>query len=147
QASLLGISEYQAGDIHFSRNQLELLQQVTVQDVQRVANVWLTHNQSLTLTLNPASMRHQFQSRASTAPAEVTVEQGCFSNGLRWVVLPDDHLPLATMAYMGKGGCYGIPRGQEGVSSLTATLLAKDTQHRSAEQIVRAVESVAGHFY
>jgi zinc protease len=147
QASMLGASEYQTGDVYYSRNQLALLQKVSVHDVARVASIWLDGSRSLTLTMNPESVRNQVKRHKSTAPVDITVEQGTFSNGLRWVILPDNDLPLVSMAYMGKGGCQGTPSGQEGISSLTATLLAKDTKFRSEEQIVRTVEGVAGNFY
>lgn len=147
QAGKLGVSECVAGDIYYSRNLLKRLQEITTEDVKRVARQWLKTGESLTLTLEPNSQKHAGTRTNRASSAKVQVHEGKFSNGLRWVVLPDHHLPMATIGYMGLGGPGYDPLGQSGLSCLTSTLLAKDTAKRTDLEIVTAIEGVGGSFY
>lgn len=147
QAGKLGMAECVAGDIDYHRSMLKRLQEITASDIERVAHTWLKTEQSLTLTLSPNSLRNVESTARRAAAARIQVESGQFSNGLRWVVLPDSSLPMASIGYMGLGGPGFDPQGASGLSCLTSTLLAKDTQNRSDAEIVTAIEGVGGSFY
>ena len=76
-------------------------------------------------------------------------------NGITLLLLERHALPLVSFEWIMKtGGSVGDPPGQEGLASLTAELLRKGTQSRTAHQISEALDFVgaawgagAGHDY
>ena len=68
-------------------------------------------------------------------------------NGLRLMVMERHGLPLVSFHWLMKsGGSLGDAPGQEGLASLTAELLRKGTQTRSADQISEALDFVGAQF-
>ncbi|WP_343526355.1 pitrilysin family protein [Sphingomonas sp.] len=65
-------------------------------------------------------------------------------NGLRVVTVERHDLPLVTASLVALGGSATDPVGKAGASSLSADLMTKGTQTRSATEIARAVESLGG---
>jgi zinc protease len=66
-------------------------------------------------------------------------------NGLTLLLMERHQLPLVSFRWsMNSAGAVCDPAGREGLAMLTASLLRKGTQSRSAEQIAAAVDFVGG---
>src|SRR5690606_37750236 len=83
QASKLGVAECVAGDIHYNKTMLRRLQEVTLEDIERVAETYLKPEESLTLTLSPKSLQKTSTVSSSKGTYSVQIESGQFANGLR----------------------------------------------------------------
>ncbi len=91
-----------------------------------------------------------FSAKASAAPAPAAVhlppyEEFTLPNGLRLVIAPRHQLPLASVELMIDVGGAHDPEGQAGLASMTAALLKRGTESRSADDIHDAIEYVGGH--
>lgn len=85
---------------------------------------------------------------AASAPAAVHLppyEEFQLPNGLRLVVAPRHQLPLASVELLLETGGAHDPAGKAGLASMTATLLRRGTENRTADEIHDAIEYVGGH--
>jgi zinc protease len=83
-----------------------------------------------------------------TSPAaSLDFEELTLPNGARLLLQPNHALPSLHFRLALAGGPMFEPANRRGVNSLMATLLAKDTAKRSAEQVARAIEAVGGTFH
>ncbi len=71
-------------------------------------------------------------------------EETTLANGLRVVALPYGTQPVMSARLYLPGGNSADPRGREGLAELTATVLTRGTENRSAEEISEAIEGVGG---
>jgi zinc protease len=60
---------------------------------------------------------------------------------------PNKHLPNLHLRLAFAGGPLFEPADKRGLTALLATLLVKDTQRRTAEEVARAIEGVGGSFH
>ena len=65
-------------------------------------------------------------------------------NGLRVVVAEYHELPLIEMYLIVGGGAAQDPAGREGLAALTAATLTRGTEHLSAEELARAIDTLGG---
>lgn len=90
-----------------------------------------------------------FSAKASAAPAPAAVhlppyEEFRLPNGLRLVVAPRHQLPLASIELLIESGGAHDPAGKPGLASMTASLLRRGTESRTADEIHEAIEYVGG---
>ncbi|HEY1404331.1 MAG TPA: pitrilysin family protein, partial [Pyrinomonadaceae bacterium] len=81
------------------------------------------------------------------APRSVTVPkpvERTLPNGLRVVVVERSNMPLVSAALMIRNGGEVDPPQLAGVADMTASLLTKGTQTRTAPQIAEAIEALGG---
>ena len=78
---------------------------------------------------------------AASAPA---TNEFKLANGLRVVVVEKHDLPLLTALLVAQGGGANDPARRAGLGSLTAGLMTKGTQTRSATEIARQIEALGG---
>lgn len=82
------------------------------------------------------------------APAAVRLppfERFALPNGLQVVVCRRAQLPLASVELLLEVGGAHDPAGKAGLASMTASLLRRGTENRSADEIHQAIEYVGGH--
>ncbi|MCA1628601.1 MAG: insulinase family protein, partial [Acidobacteria bacterium] len=72
-------------------------------------------------------------------PAEKTL-----ANGLRVIVIERTGVPLVAASFVVKNGGEVDPAQLAGVADMTATLLTKGTDKRTAPQIAEAIEALGG---
>ena len=143
QASDLGSNWFLTRNLNFSRDYLEAVQKVSLEDIRRVANSHLS-DQNLTLvSLNPPGAL-----AGTTPPAKsvttADVQKFELANGLRVVVREDPRLPLVAMTAVFRGGLLAESRDNNGITRLMARTLVKGTRTRTAEQIADQIEAVGG---
>ena len=143
QASDLGSSWFLTRNLNFSRDYLEAVQKVTLEDIRRVTQKYLTDENLTIVSLNP---KGSLTTGAKMAKPVVAGEIQKFelANGLRILVREDARLPLVSMTAVFRGGLLAETPETNGVTRLMAKVLLKGTKTRSAEEIADAIEAVGG---
>ena len=141
QASDIGSNWLLTRDLNFSRHYLDAVQQVTLDDVKRVARTYLTENNLTVVSLNPkGSLSGKAELVKPVAAGEVQKFE--LSNGLRLLVREDHRLPLVGMGAVFRGGLLAETPQDNGITRLMTKVLLKGTKTRTAEQIANELESV-----
>ena len=143
QASDVGSNWLLTRNLNFSRDYLDAVQKVTLDDIKGVTAKYLT-NENLTLvSLNPKGSL--VAKREGPAPvSEGEVQKFELSNGLRILVREDPRLPLVAMGAVFRGGLLAEAPQTNGITRLMAKVLLKGTKTRTAEQIANEIEAVGG---
>ena len=137
--------EYMAGDPEFSKRYLEMIKQVTSQDLARAARRYLGPDKRSTVILKP---------KGTAAAAEDIKENGevgqiikkTLPNGIT-VLLRENHtFPLVTIMVSLYGGTRYETEELNGLSELMSRTWVKGTKSRTSEQIARQVESLGAGF-
>ena len=141
QASDIGSNWLLTRDLNFSRHYLDAVQQVTLDDVKRVAKTYLTENNLTVVSLNPkGSLSGKAELVKPVAAGEIQKLE--LSNGLRLLVREDHRLPLVGMGAVFRGGLLAETPQDNGITRLMTKVLLKGTKTRTAEQIANELESV-----
>jgi zinc protease len=163
RANRLGYFHVVAGDLAFERRFLELAASVTTDDLRRVAARYLTpENLSVAFVL-PESLRERATAEAIASTVrdafarvdqlsgQVTFEVGAggvvrhqFPNGLVLLVQEDHTVPIVSVRAIYPGGLRFEDDANNGINNFVAELLTGGTATRSAEDIARQIESMAG---
>ena len=144
QASDLGSSWFVTRNLNFTRDYLEAMQRVSLEDIQRVARRYLVEDNLTVVSLNPHGALAA-QTTESTALSAGEVVKFELSNGLRLLVREDARLPLVSMVAAFRGGLLAETPETNGITRLMAKTLVKGTKTRTAEQIANTIEAVGGH--
>ncbi len=143
RASDLGSSWLVAKNLNFSREYVEAVNRVTVEQVRDVAQKYLTETNETVVSLNPPGSLGA-AGTVDTAPKAKPIQRFTLSNGLRLLVREDSRLPLVSATAVFKAGLLVETPQTAGISRLFASVLTKGTKTRTAEQIADAIESVGG---
>src|SRR3989449_76271 len=143
QASDIGSNWFLTRNLNFSRDYLDVVQKVTLDDIKRVAATYLTKNNLTVTSLNPkGSLAGKAEGPRVSAAAEVQKFE--LSNGLRLLVREDPRLPLVAVGAVFRGGLLAETPQDNGITRLMAKVLLKGTKTRTAEQIANEIEAVGG---
>lgn len=170
QASQLAYNQIVSGDYRYSDRYLARLEQVTIEDIQRVATQYLQPSQRTTgwfepsqltpqpLTggpttqtaenfspgepVDPAAVAQYLPQRLATSPSSTQKlpERIVLSNGLRILLLEDHSSPTVTLSGYLKAGNGWDLHYRPGVAGLTADNLLSGTQSKDALTLARALE-------
>lgn len=143
QASDLGSNWLLTGNLDFSRDYLESIQRVQVEDIARVARLYLGEDQVTVSTLDPAGVAGS-AAVVGTPRVAGEIQRFELSNGLRLLVREDPRLPLVYLDAVFRGGLLAETAADNGLTRLFSRCLLKGTASRTAEQIADEVESVGG---
>jgi zinc protease len=143
QASDIGSNWFLTRNLNFSRDYLDAVQKVTLDDIKRVAANYLTENNLTVTSLNPrGSLGAKAEGPKVAAAAEVQKFE--LSNGLRLLVREDRRLPLVAMGAVFRSGLLAETPQTNGITRLMAKVMLKGTKTRTAEQIANQIEAVGG---
>ncbi|PYI93575.1 MAG: hypothetical protein DME97_04755 [Verrucomicrobia bacterium] len=143
QASDLGSNWFLTRNLNFTRDYLDAVQEITSEEVRRVAAKYLVDDNLTITSLNPkAAVTAKGESVPAIAAGEIQKIE--LSNGLRLLVREDPRLPLVSMAAVFRGGLLAETRASNGITRLMAKVLLKGTKTRTAEQIADTIEAVGG---
>jgi len=143
QASDIGSNWFLTRNLNFSRDYLDAVQKVTLDDIKRVAANYLTDTNLTLVSLNPkGSLAAKAEGPRVAEAAEIQKFE--LSNGLRLLVREDRRLPLVAMGAVFRGGLLAETTQDNGITRLMAKLLLKGTKTRTAEQIANQIEAVGG---
>jgi zinc protease len=143
QASDVGSNWLLTRNLNFSRDYLDAVQKVTLDDIKRVAAKYLTNENLTVVSLNP---KGSLVAKAEGAPPVTAgeVQKLELSNGLRVLVREDQRLPLVAISAVFRGGLLAETPQTNGITRLMAKTLVKGTKIRTAEQIANQIEAVGG---
>jgi zinc protease len=143
QASDTGSNWLLTRNLNFSRDYLDAVQKVTLEDIKRVAAHYLTNDNLTVVSLNPkGSLVAKAEGAKSVSAGEIQKFE--LSNGLRVLVREDPRLPLVAMGAVFRGGLLAETPQTNGITRLMAKVLLKGTKTRTAEQIANEIEAVGG---
>jgi len=146
QAGRLGAAEVTAGDLDFSKAYFDRVRRLTAADLKRVASRYLQPSRQTVVTSNPLASKPVAPEESKASGSNADFELVTLPNGARILWQEDSRLPNVHMRLACQGGPAVEPEGKAGVCNLMATLLAKDTRKRDAEQVARRIEEVGGSF-
>jgi zinc protease len=146
QASRLGAGEVVVGDINYARTYFERLFALTPASLKRVMHTYLVPEKLTVVSSNPAGAAGKSPAAAASPVASLDFEEIALPNGARLLLQPNKQLPNLHLRLALAGGPMFEPAERRGLTNLMATLLAKDTARRSAEEVARAIEEVGGVF-
>lgn len=143
QASDLGSNWFLTRNLNFTREYLTAVQEITGEDIRRVAARYLTGDNLTIVSLNP---KGSLAAKAETTPFIVAgeIQKIELSNGMRLLVREDPRLPLVSMVAVFRGGLLAETPQTNGITHLMAKALLKGTKTRNAEQIADTIEAVGG---
>src|SRR5947207_1400687 len=143
QASDIGSNWFLTRNLNFSRDYLDAVQKVTLDDIKRVAANYLTESNLTVTSLNPkGSLTAKAEGPKIAAAADIQKLE--LSNGLRLLVREDRRLPLVAMGAVFRSGLLAETPQKNGITSLMAKVLLKGTKTLTAEQIANQIEAVGG---
>lgn len=143
QASDIGSNWLLTRNLDFSRDYLNAVQKVTLDDIKRVASKYLVDQNLTVVSLNPkGSLAGKQEAAKPVAAGEIQKFE--LSNGLRLLVREDPRLPLISMTAVFRGGLLAETPQTNGITRLTARVLLKGTKTRTAEQIADQIEAIGG---
>ncbi len=143
QASDVGSNWFLTRNLNFTRDYLEAIQRVTLEDIRNVTNKYLTDDNLTIVSLNPkGSLAAKTEILKPIAAGEIQKFE--LSNGLRLLVREDARLPLVSMTAVFRGGLLAETPETNGVTRLMSRVLLKGTKTRTAEEIADTIEAVGG---
>ena len=142
-ASDIGSNWLLTRNLNFSRDYLEAVQKVTLDDIKRVAAHYLTDENLTVISLNPKGSLLPKAGAAKPISAG-EVQKFELSNGLRLLVREDARLPLVAIGAVFRSGLLAETPQTNGITRLMAKALLKGTTTRTAEQIANEIEAVGG---
>ncbi|MBI5150893.1 MAG: insulinase family protein [Candidatus Omnitrophica bacterium] len=138
------VDEAFTGDDQFSLKYVAAVKKVSAQDIQRVANQYLTEPSLTLVLLRP--LTDQKEEEISEPVVTEEIQRYVLANGLV-VLLREDHtLPIVSIRLSLQGGTRQELLELNGISRMTADLWTKGTKARSAAQIAAEVESLGMAF-
>ena len=143
RAADLGSSWLNAGDLDFSRKQLEAARAVKPEALQAVAKRYLTTNNQTLYALTPAGSKPR--PKARTTPRRTTdIEKIELPNGLRLLLKEDSRLPFVHFRIGMLGGVLCETPATNGLTRLMSRAMLKGTAKRTAPEIASEIESAGG---
>ena len=146
QASRLGAGEVVVGDINYNRTYFERLFALTPATLRRVMHTYLVPEHVTVVSSNPLASADATAGSIRREAASLDFEEIRLAHGARLLLQPNRQLPNLHLRLAFAGGPLFEPAGRRGLTAMMATLLAKDTAHRSAEEVAQAIEEVGGSF-
>jgi len=143
QASDLGSNWFLTRNLNFTRDYLAAVQQITTDDIRRVADKYLTSDNLTIVSLNPKGAL-AVRTEIGKAIVAGEIQKIELANGMRLLVREDPRLPLVSMAAVFRGGLLAETPETNGITRLMAKVLLKGTKTRTAEEIADAIEAVGG---
>ena len=145
-AATLSTDLLSTGDPAFSRNYTRRIQDVTAEDVHRLAGKYFDFENMVITRLTPpaeqAALEAATQPQASTAPAGDRMFS--LPNGLRVVLRPSSAVGLVSMSLVSRGGVLLEDDTTSGLGAMMAALSVKGAGDRSAEQIAEFFDRAGG---
>lgn len=131
------------GDLDFSANYTDRIQDVTADDVKSVAEKYFTFDAMAITRMTPSAA--QAATQPATAPAKGSAgEMFTLPNGLRVVLHPVAGAGLVSMAFAAEGGLLLENEKTNGMGTLMANLSTQGAGKRSAEEIDEFFDSAGG---
>ncbi len=153
-----GYFETVVGDVAFEQTYVERINQVTAQDIIKVAQKYLTPQNATIGLLVPEKetspityveikdsiAQLEKPSVFAAATASPATQRFVLPNGITLIVRENRNLPIVSMQAVFLGGVRFEKKENNGINNFIAEMLTKGTKKRSALDIAKEIESMAG---
>ncbi len=143
QASDMGTNWHAYRNLDFTRYYVSAIQEVTCEDIQRVARTYLD-NRNLTRVALVPPLEAGTKSKNRKSNRSEDIRRIKLENGLTILLLSDSRVPFVQATAVFRGGRLSENRSNCGITRLMGRLLTKDTEKRSAFELSKAIESAGG---
>lgn len=143
RARTLGIDMLSTYDPTFSDTYVQRIQDVTAEDIRRVARHYFREDTLVVVAVRPKRQQAAAADVAPVAQAEPVVKK-VLPNGMTLLLKRNPALPVVSMQGFFKGGVRVETPDTNGVSQLMARLLLKGTTTRSADDIASTFDAMGG---
>ncbi len=161
QAQKLGYYEVEAGDYSLETDYLQKISQVTQEDIIRVARRYFNNTNltagflmptgNVTINDNEIAEIADFSGKAIekelsqlSFEGDSNVKKLVLDNGITLLIKENHSVPLFAARAAFLGGVRFEDKGSNGVFNFISDMLTRGTSERSAEDIAREIESIAG---
>lgn len=143
QASNLGSNLFATDTPDFDQYYLAQVNQVTHEDVQRIANKYFTPEKESVTILRPKSIPVAEKAVAAAVPKN-DIKKEKLPDGATLLVRSNATLPLVSLKVIFKGGVLSENENVSGVCHLMTQLFLKGTQSQSRGEFMQKLESLGG---
>ena len=143
-ASDLGLNWLYARNLGFSKEYLNRIQEVTPNDLERVAGQYVTDTNLSVTTLQPEK---ETKKAVVVRKGRRDPELHRLNHGHRAVLIPDSRLPMIYASLAVHGGSLAENRETEGIHRLMSMAMTKGTRSRSAEEIAEETEAMGATLF
>jgi len=145
QARELALDWVATGDPYFSENYVSKMQEVTSEDLMRVAKKYFQEDQmTIAVIKPPGAVPKTGESLLPVSVSQAEIQKIVLPNEMTLLVKRNTAAPVVALKFMVKGGLRFEPLDKPGLSHFMASLLTKGTKNRSKIEIAKAVEGVGG---
>lgn len=145
QARQLASDWIATGDPYFSEGYVSKIQEVTRQDLIRVANKYLEREHMTIAVIKPPEVTSKPPASASPlSDVQPEVQKITLPNQMILLLQRNTAAPIVSMEFLVRGGLRFEPVDKPGLSHYMASLLTKGTTSRSKINIAEAIEDVGG---
>ncbi len=140
-ASDLAYQEAMMFDHQFSKKYIESIDQVTIDEIKRVARQYLIEPRSTVAVLSSTG-QDPLSARDDDQVSNINdLERFVLESGLTVLIQRDARLPIVFSAVVFDGGSLREPIEQSGLSQLTSQMLTQGTKTLTSEQLFNKIES------
>jgi zinc protease len=145
QARQLAVDWVTTGDPYFSENYVARIQEVTGEDVMRVAKKYFRRDRMTLAVIKPSEAASKTgESHTPPSGLKEKVERVILPNQMTLLLKRNTAAPIVVLKLIIRGGLRFEPVDKPGLSHFMASLLTKGTKNRSKAEIARAIEDVGG---
>ena len=145
-AGRLGLFEVVVGDLSYPDYYLENLTKITAESISPLAQNYFKQKGLSAILLAGGGGKKQSAVSATQKTPLPDFEERTLSNGIRILLQPVDGLPKINIRTLSLGGPLYETVDTRGMSALTATMLARDTEKRNAQEVALEIETLGGGF-
>ncbi len=142
-AGRAAIDEAITSDANFSRHYVDLIKNVSNEDIKRVANRYLQDSHLTVDVLKPKSMA-PVTTQGQAVVNDEGIKKVVLANGLTILVHEDHNVLVDSIQLFVRGGTREENPDLGGIAQLTASVWTKGTLHMSGDQIASAMEQRGG---
>ena len=145
QARQLALDWTATGDPYFSENYVAKIQEVSSEAVMQAAKKYFQKDRMTLAVVKPAAQGSETD-ELPLPPliSQEEIQKTILPNEMTLLVKRNSATPIVVLEFMVKGGLRFEPIDKVGICRFMASLLTKGTEHRSKQQIARAIEDLGG---
>ncbi len=134
------LDEAYTGDYRFSKRYVEQIKKVTLEDIKRVADKYLSEQFATIVILRPKLKTSNNVS--SEISNDIKIKKVILSNGIVVLIREAHNVPLVSVHLLFNGGVRQEPEELNGCSKLMASLLLKGTKSKTQRQLAEQIDSM-----
>ncbi|MFH0731839.1 MAG: pitrilysin family protein [Candidatus Omnitrophota bacterium] len=141
KADALATSFALTGDLDFAGKYVKGIECVTVDDISKVANKYLTEENMTIAALLPENYIDQDQPSQPIEAEKFSTVKETLNNGLVVLITENHAIPMCSAVVSIKGGLRAENEANNGILNLASSLLLKGTARYNKQQIAEQLES------